>query len=72
MKQSHSYKLSYVVRGDKNIKGSIINVDKAPKVGETVKYNGRLFQILEITELIAPVDDFGFLHATCQYLGDSR
>lgn len=71
MKQSHSYKLSYVVRGG-NIKGSIVNVEKAPQVGETVRFNGRLFQILEVTELMAPIDDFGFLHATCQYLGDVR
>jgi hypothetical protein len=26
--------------------------------------------ILELEELIAPVDDFGFLHATCRHLRD--
>ena len=71
MKKSHPYKLSYVVQGS-SIKGSIVQVDKAPQVGETVQFNGRFFQILEVTELMAPVGDFGFLHATCQYLGDSR
>ena len=71
MTRSNQYKLSYVVQGGQ-FRGRIVNVDRAPEVGEKITLDGRLFQILEVTELMKPINDFGFLHATCQYLGDSR
>jgi formate hydrogenlyase subunit 4 len=63
------YKVSYVVEGGR-FPGTIINTKQEPKVGDKVEFNGRLFTIVEIMELMPPAGDFGFLHATCRYLRD--
>lgn len=63
------YKVSYVVEGGTHT-GAIINVDKEPEVGEEVEFDGRLFVITDVTELMPPMGDFGFLHAACRYLRD--
>jgi hypothetical protein len=61
------YKVSIVVEGGKH-KGAIINMDHQPQVGDRVKLDGLVFEILEIDELMPATDDFGFLHATCRLL----
>jgi hypothetical protein len=63
------YKVSYVVEGGR-FPGTIINTKQEPQVGDEVVFNGRLFTIVEIMELMPPAGDFGFLHATCRYLRD--
>jgi hypothetical protein len=63
------YKVSYVVEGSR-FPGAIINMEKEPKVGDQVVFDGRLFTITEIMELMPPAGDFGFLHATCRYIRD--
>ena len=61
------YKVSYVVEGGKH-PGAIINTDVEPKVGDIVRFDGLMFQITEVDELMPPAGDFGFLHATCRIL----
>jgi hypothetical protein len=61
------YKVSCVVE-DGGHAGAIINMDHRPEIGEEVRFDGAVFQIVEVEELIAPADDFGFLHATCRHV----
>lgn len=69
MSEATHYKVSYVVEGGSHI-GAIISTDEEPAVGEEVAFDGAVFLITEVTELMPPVDDFGFLHATVRYLRD--
>ncbi len=59
------YKVSYVVEGGHHA-GAIINVDEEPVV-----FDGKVFKVTEVTELMPPMGDFGFLHAACRYLRDA-
>lgn len=68
MEQNY-YKVSYVIEGGE-FQGQIVNREEEPQVGDEVCLNGAIFEIVEVTELIAPRDDFGFVHATCRYLRD--
>ncbi len=61
------YKVSYVIQGGKH-PGAIINVEEEPKVGDKVSFDGNIFEIIEVTELMPPVGEFGFLHATCRFV----
>jgi hypothetical protein len=61
------YKMSYVVE-DGSHNGAIVNIDHLPQVGEELHVDGSVFLVLEVEELIPPVDDFGFLHVTCRRL----
>ncbi|MCA9934917.1 MAG: hypothetical protein H6662_05735 [Ardenticatenaceae bacterium] len=63
------YKVSYVVQGSGH-PGAIMNVDDEPQVGDEVMFDGRIFEIVEVMELMPPVGDFAFLHATCRYIRD--
>lgn len=69
MSEAIYYKVSYVVE-DGSRTGSIVNRAHMPHVGDEVQFAGAVFVITEVEELIAPNDDFGFLHATCRYLRD--
>lgn len=69
MSETIYYKVSYVVEGGAHA-GAIINVDEEPKVGDEVVFDGRLFVITDVMELMPPMGDFGFLHAACRYLRD--
>lgn len=64
------YKVSYVVEGGGH-SGAIINVDEEPIVGEEVVFDGKLFLVTEVTELMPPMGDFGFLHAACRYVREA-
>ncbi len=68
MEQNY-YKVSYVIEGGE-FQGQIVNREEEPQVGDEVCLNGAIFEIVKVTELIAPRDDFGFVHATCRYLRD--
>ncbi len=63
------YKVSFVVLGGKH-PGAIINVDEEPKVGDQVTFDGHVFEVLEVMELVPPLGEFAFLHATCRYVRD--
>lgn len=64
------YKVSYVVEGGEH-PGAIITVDRKPEVGEELTFDGRVFEVIEVVELMPPVSNFGFLHATCRYIRDA-
>jgi hypothetical protein len=64
------YKISYVVIGGEH-PGAIVNAEVKPEPGEELTFDGRVFEIVEIVELMPPVGNFGFLHATCKYLHDA-
>jgi hypothetical protein len=57
------YKVSYVVLGRQH-PGAIINHIERPKVGDRVDIGHTAFEIVEIQEMMAPRNDFQFLHAT--------
>lgn len=57
------YKVSYVVLGGKH-PGAIRNQSEAPKVGDRVRLGRTYFEVVEVSELIPPREDFQFLHAT--------
>ncbi|MEM9774093.1 MAG: hypothetical protein AAF902_05905 [Chloroflexota bacterium] len=59
------YKVSYVVEGG-NHPGAIINEDHLPKPGDQVSFDGNTFVVTEVQELMPPLGDFGFLHASCK------
>lgn len=61
------FKVSYVVEGGFH-PGAIINMDKAPKTGDRIQFDGAEFIITELMELMPPNGDFGFLHATCRFI----
>lgn len=65
------YKVSYVVE-DGSHTGAIMNSDEAPQIGDEVSFDGAIFKIVEVTELMPAGDDFGFLHATVRYLRKAR
>lgn len=65
------FKVSIVVQGGEH-SGAIINMDNEPKVGDEIAFDGRIYAIIEIMELMPPIGDFGFLHATCRYLRDAN
>jgi len=55
------YKTSYVIVGGHH-PGAIVNLDRAPKLGELVELGGQQFEVIEIADLIPPQGDFAFLH----------
>lgn len=57
------YKVSYVVQGGK-YPGGIRNEDTKPEVGKTIRIGPKLFEVVELLEVLPPRDDFQFLHAT--------
>ena len=61
------YKVSFVVQGGEH-PGAIINVDERPQVGEEIVFDGRIFHITEVMQLMPPIGEMGFLHATCRYV----
>jgi hypothetical protein len=64
------YKVSFVVANSEH-PGAIMTVDQYPKIGEEVSFNGSVFMVTEVMELMPTVGNFGFLHVTCEYLYDS-
>lgn len=59
------YKVSYVIVGGEH-PGSIANADKPPQVGDKVKLGKNEFEVIEVMELMPPLGEFSFLHATCK------
>lgn len=67
------YRVSYMVqghvRGQKH-PGLTRDEDKAPDVGDHVELAGDLFDVIEVQELIPPMERFSYLHATCRWVPD--
>ena len=61
------YKVSYVVIGGQH-GGMVINQDEAPQVGHHIELGGQMCEIIEVQELVPPMGDFAYLHATCRAL----
>lgn len=59
------YQVSYVIRGAKG-EGKITTLDHTPRVGEMVRFDGRLFRVLEVEELIKPLSQFSYYHVLCE------
>lgn len=57
------YKVSYVVLGGR-YSGGIKNDTERPQVGQQIRLGRKLFEVVEIKEILPPRDDFQFLHAT--------
>ncbi|MCP4427514.1 MAG: hypothetical protein GY803_23755 [Chloroflexi bacterium] len=64
------YKVSYVILGGAHT-GAIFNVDQRPEVGGKVSFDNNVFEIVEVMELMPPVSNFAFLHATCKFLHEA-
>ncbi|MCA9939471.1 MAG: hypothetical protein KC418_12555 [Anaerolineales bacterium] len=71
MSESVNYKVSYVVLGRKH-PGAVINMRRQPRVGDEVAFDGKVFRVLDVMELMPALGDFGLLHATCQYLREQK
>jgi hypothetical protein len=56
------YKVSYVVRGGE-FPGGIRNETTRPEIGDNVQIGPRIFQIVEVQEMMPPRDGFQFVHA---------
>ena len=65
------YKVSYVVE-DSTYIGSVINRPQLPRVGDEVTFDGAVFEIVELAELMPANDDFGFFHATVRFLREAE
>jgi hypothetical protein len=59
------YKVSYVVIGGGH-PGAMINQEFPPEIGKEVQLGGKVFRIVEVSELLPPMGDFAFLHVTCR------
>ncbi len=61
------YKVSYVVKGHLE-GGAILRQRKPPKVGEEVLIAGKRYKVAEVINLMPPIDNVVFLHATLKPL----
>jgi len=59
------YKVSFVVQ-EAGHSGAIQNMEKRPEKGERVKLGNKLYEIVEVLEIIPSRGEFGYLHATCR------
>jgi hypothetical protein len=66
MSEELFFKVSFVVVGGRH-PGAIMTVEERPLIGDEIIFNGSVYKVTEVMELMPPVDNFGFLHATCEY-----
>jgi len=59
------YKVSFVVQGGGH-PGTIQNMEKRPEKGDQVELGNKLYEIVEVLEIIPSRGEFGYLHATCR------
>ncbi len=57
------FKVSYVVQGGDH-PGAIVNEDKKPELGQRVTLGSKVFEVVEIVDLMPARGDFSFLHVT--------
>ncbi len=61
------YRVSYVVKGELE-SGAILRQKIPPRVGEKVVIGGRKYEVAEVINLMPPIDNVVFLHATLKPL----
>jgi hypothetical protein len=59
------YKVSYVIVGGQH-RGMVVNQEEAPQVGDCIELDEQVCEIIEVQELVPPMGDFAYLHATCR------
>lgn len=59
------YKVSFVVQ-EGGHPGAIQNMEKRPEKGDQVELGDKLYEIVEVLEIIPARGEFGYLHATCR------
>lgn len=59
------YNVSYVVLGGEH-PGRMQSQEDRPRVGEKMQLGDLLVEIVEVRELMPPMGDFAYLHATCR------
>ncbi|MBC7251494.1 MAG: hypothetical protein H5T62_14575 [Anaerolineae bacterium] len=59
------YNVSYVVLGGEH-PGRMQSQDTRPRVGDRIKLGDLQVEIVEVRELMPPMGDFAYLHATCR------
>ena len=59
------YKVSFVIQG-RGHPGAIQNMEKRPEKGERVKLGNKLYEVVEVLEIIPSRGEFSYLHATCR------
>jgi hypothetical protein len=59
------YNVSYVVLGGEH-PGRMQSQENSPRVGDQIQLGNLLVEIVEVRELMPPMGDFVYLHATCQ------
>ncbi len=64
------YKVSYVIIGGQH-RGAVINQDHMPQLGSRVELGGQECEILEVQELVPPLEDFTYLHVTCRPVAET-
>jgi len=64
------YQVSYVVIGGEH-PGAIVNELKRPQVGDHITIGTRIFEVVEVMEVMPPRGDFAFLHATVKPLASA-
>ena len=57
--ESVFYKVSYVVLNEEH-SGAIVNEDEPPQPGDEVAFDGRIFRVVEVMELMPPLGSFAF------------
>jgi hypothetical protein len=63
------YKVSFVVPSESKggeQSGAIRDVEKRPEEGDRVKLGDKLYEIVEVLEIVPSRGEFGYLHVTCR------
>ena len=61
------YKVSYVITGYDH-PGAILSKQDAPRLGDTIRIDNILCEVIEVFELMPPRGDFHYYHATCRVI----
>ena len=65
------YKVSYVV-SDRSHPGAIVNEVALPEPGMQVEIGDRVFEVIEVYDMMPPRGDFRFLHATVKPMSEAE
>ena len=65
------YKVSYVVLGGQQ-PGAIRNESARPQTGQRIHLGRKVFEIVEVSNLLPPRDEITYLHATLREVTPSE